>query len=112
MGLQLVKSKMLVKSNLKHGRQKKMHEPKKQYAEGFTPPYSSGEESVSEGSPHDRFKTEEDQSDDEGHMELDDDLFVRVWIKLYVLHIFILISRCSIMFCYISVGNGSELHDR
>ena len=56
---------------------KKTHEPKKQYAEGFTPPYSSGEESVSEGSPHDRFKTEEDQSDDEGRMELDDDLSVR-----------------------------------
>ena len=56
---------------------KKTHEPKKQYAEGFTPPYSSGEESVSEGSLHDRFKTEEDQSDDEGRMELDDDLSVR-----------------------------------
>ena len=77
MGLQLVKSKMLVKSNLKHGRQKKTHEPKKQYAEGFTPPYQSSEESMSEGSLHDRFKTEEDQSDDEGRMELDDDLSVR-----------------------------------
>ena len=35
---------------------KKPHEPKKQYAEGFTPPYPSSEESVSEGSLHDRFK--------------------------------------------------------
>ena len=32
---------------------------------------------MSEGSLHDRFKTEEDQSDDEGRMELDDDLSVR-----------------------------------
>ena len=53
------------------------HKPKKQYAEGFTPPDPRSEESVSEGSLHDRFKTEEDQSDDEGRMELDDDLSVR-----------------------------------
>ena len=51
--------------------------PKKQFAEGFTPPYPSSEESVSEGSIHYRLKTEEDQSDDEGRMELDDDLSVR-----------------------------------
>ena len=53
------------------------HKPKKQYAEGFTPHSPSSEESVSEGSLHYRFKTEEDQSDDEGRMELDDDLDVR-----------------------------------
>ena len=51
--------------------------PKKQFAEGFTPPYPSSEESVSEGSIHYRLKTEEDQSDDEGRMELDDNLSVR-----------------------------------
>ena len=53
------------------------HKPKKQYAEGFTPPYPSSEESVSKRSLHYRFKTEEDQSDDEGRMELDDDLSLR-----------------------------------
>ena len=53
------------------------HTPKKQFAEGFTPPDPSSEESVSEPSLHDRFKTEEDQSDDEGCMELDNDLSVR-----------------------------------
>ena len=53
------------------------HKQKKQYAEGFTPPYPSSEESVSKGSLHYRLKTEEDQSDDEGRMELDDDLSVR-----------------------------------
>ena len=53
------------------------HKPKKQYAEGFTPPYLSNEESVREGSLHYPFKTKEDQSDDEGRMELDDNLSVR-----------------------------------
>ena len=53
------------------------HKPKKQFAEGFTPPDPSSEESVSEASLHDRFKTEEDQIDDEGRMELEDDLSVR-----------------------------------
>ena len=53
------------------------HKPKKQYAEGFTPPYPSSEGSVRKSSPHYRFKTEEDQSDDEGRMELDDDLSLR-----------------------------------
>ena len=51
--------------------------PKKQFPEGFTPPYPSSEESVSEGSLHYRLKIEEDQSDDEGSMELDDDFSVR-----------------------------------
>ena len=50
---------------------------KKQFAEGFTPPYPSSEESVSKGSLHYWFKTKEDQSADEGRMELDDDLSVR-----------------------------------
>jgi len=53
------------------------HKPKKQYAEGFTPPDPSSEESVSEPSLHDRFKTEEDQIDDEVRMDLEDDLSVR-----------------------------------
>ena len=71
------------------------HKPKKQYAESFTTPDPSSEEIVSEASLHDWFKTEEDQSDYEGRMELDEDLSVR-YVEL----------------CYISVGNGSELHDR
>ena len=53
------------------------HKTKNKYAEGFTPPDPSSEESASEASMHGQFKTEEDQSDDEGHMELDDDLSVR-----------------------------------
>ena len=53
------------------------HKPKKQYAEGFTPPDPSSEENVSKASLRVQFKTEEDQSDDEGCMELDDNLFVR-----------------------------------
>ena len=53
------------------------HTPKKQFAEGFTPPDPSSEESVSEPSLHDRFKTEENQIDDEGRMELEDDLSAR-----------------------------------
>ena len=37
---------------------------------------------MSEGSPHDRFKTEEDQSDNEARMELDDNLSVRYVDKI------------------------------
>ena len=56
---------------------KEKHIPKKKYAEGFTPPDPSSEDSGSESSLAGQFKTEEDKSDEEERMELEEELFVR-----------------------------------
>ena len=72
------KVKNVIKMRREVGKAKNdKHVSKKKYAEGFTPPDPSSEESVSEASMHAPFKTEEDQSDNEERMELDDDLSVR-----------------------------------
>ena len=72
------KVKNVTKVKREIGKEKKeKHAPKKKYAEGFTPPDPSSEDSGSEASLPGPFKTEEDQSDDEERMELDEDSFVR-----------------------------------
>ena len=71
-----VKNVMKMKREIGKAKNEK-HASKKKYAEGFTRPDPSSEDSGSEASMHGPFKTEEDQSDNEERMELDEYLCVR-----------------------------------
>ena len=56
---------------------KKEKHVQKKNAPGFTPPDPSSEDSGSEASLPGPFKTEEDKSDEEERMELEEESFVR-----------------------------------
>ena len=72
------KVKNVTKIKRKIGKVKKEERaPKKKYTEGFTPPDPSSEDSGSEASLPGPFKTEEDKSDEEERMELEEESFVR-----------------------------------
>ena len=106
-----VKNVTKMKSEIGKAKKEK-HAPKKKYAEGFTPPEPSSEESGSEASLPGAFKTEEDQSDEKERMELEEDSFVRYvdeTLRLAYVHPFLPRFKS---FCYSSDEKGAELDDR